>query len=105
METMDVTLLHIDDCPNWRTTETHLVRLRPEYGFELQRKRVGSAEEAEQLRFRGSPTVLINGLDPFADPNAPVGMSCRLYRTIGGLVGSPTEEMLREVLAAAGTYR
>jgi hypothetical protein len=33
------------------------------------------------LRFRGSPAVLITGREPFLDGDAPVGLSCRVYRT------------------------
>ena len=98
-----MTLLYFDDCPNWQTTESLLTRLRPEYGFSLQRQRVATVLEAEQIGFRGSPTVLIDDLDPWAEPNAPVGMACRLYRSPGGLIGSPTEEMLRHALDAAGS--
>jgi glutaredoxin len=97
---MDVTLLHFDDCPNWKTTDKILSRLSSEYGFDLQRRRIGNLAEAVQLGFRGSPTVLIDGEDPFFDSNVAVGMSCRLYRGPSGLVGSPTEEMLRGVLMA-----
>ena len=55
-------------------------------------------EEAEAARFRGSPTVLVDGRDPFADPAAPVGLSCRVYRTADGLAGSPTVDQLLAVL-------
>ena len=55
-------------------------------------------EEAEAVRFRGSPTILVNGQDPFADPDAPVGLSCRVYRTDAGLAGAPTVEQLLTVL-------
>jgi hypothetical protein len=98
---MQVTLLYFGDCPNWQTTEAVLTRLRSEHGFELQRRRVATAEQAEQIGFRGSPTALINGLDPWADPNASVRMSCRLYRGPNRLIGSPTEEMLQQALGAA----
>ncbi len=50
---------------------------------------------------RSSPTVLIDGVDPFADPDAPVGLSCRVYRTAGGVEGSPTLEQLRLAVTAA----
>jgi hypothetical protein len=102
---MHVTHLYFDDCPNWQNTQSALTRLRPEYGFSLQRQRVATVLEAEQIGFRGSPTVLIDDLDPWAEPTAPVGMACRLYRSPGGLIGSPTEEMLRDALDAAGSLR
>jgi hypothetical protein len=49
--------------------------------------------------FRGSPTVLVDGRDPFADRQAPVGLSCRVYSTPEGLAGAPTVAQLIEVLA------
>ena len=42
--------------------------------------------------------MLVDGRDPFADPDAPVGLACRLYRTEEGLAGSPTVEQLLAVL-------
>ena len=39
-------------------------------------------------------------LDPFADAEAPVGLSCRMYQTPDGAAGSPTLDQLRQLLAA-----
>ena len=47
---MDVTLLYFDDCPSWRTTDRYLSELVAELDFELTRRRVDTAEAAEQLR-------------------------------------------------------
>jgi hypothetical protein len=63
-------------------------------------RRVRTPEEAEQLSFRGSPTVLVNGEDPFADPSAPVGLTCRMYPTAGGLGGVPPVAALTVALRA-----
>ena len=63
--------------------------------------RVETDEQAQQLSFRGSPTVLVNGQDPFADASAPVGLACRVYRTDGGLAGAPSVEELTAALRAA----
>jgi hypothetical protein len=97
---MDVTLLYFEDCPNWRVTDGDLrtiVAERP--ALHVERHLVETPEEAERVGFRGSPTVLVDGVDPFADPDAPVGLSCRVYVTPDGLAGSPTLEQLREVLS------
>lgn len=59
---------------------------------------VASAEDAERLRFRGSPTLLVDGQDALAEPDAPVGLSCRVYQTAAGLRGSPSVEQLVAVL-------
>lgn len=95
---MDVTLLYFDGCPSWETTDQRLRELADELGFHLAHRKVESPEAAEELSFRGSPTVLIDGRDPFARGDEPVGLSCRIYQTPEGPAGSPTIEQLREVL-------
>ncbi len=60
---------------------------------------VTTPEDAELWGFRGSPSVLVDGEDPFACPDAPVGLSCRLYRPPEGDGGSPTREQLVDVLS------
>lgn len=68
--------------------------------LEVERHLVDTAEEAEKARFRGSPSVLLDGVDPFADADTPVGLSCRVYDTPEGPAGSPTIEQLRAALSA-----
>lgn len=99
----DVELLYFDDCPNWRVAERHLGALAAELGHVAVRHRtIDTLEEAERVGFRGSPTVLVNGVDPFATASDPVGgLSCRVYQTPGGPAGSPTIEQLREALTFA----
>ena len=46
---------------------------------------MSTPEEAEELGLRGSPTVLVNGRDPFMDQASTASLSCRIYRTPGGL--------------------
>lgn len=61
---------------------------------------VESDEDAERVRFVGSPTLLLDGRDPFEEEaTGGYGLSCRIYRTPEGPAGSPTKEQLREVLA------
>ena len=96
---MDVTLLYFDDCPNWKIADAHLRRLAAEIpGLSVSRHIVDTPEEAERTRFRGSPSIIVNGEDPFADENSPVGLSCRVYQTPEGPAGSPTLDQLRRVL-------
>ena len=97
----DVELLYFDGCPNWRETKQRLAEALAAVGADPSAYRavaVTTAEEAERLTFRGSPTVLVDGQDPFADPDAPVGLACRVYRTPDGLRGAPTVEQLVAVL-------
>ncbi len=97
---MDVALLYFDGCPNWHETDQRLRQALAAAGLNVTPKyiNVTSPEDAERLFFRGSPTVLVNGFDPFADASAPVGLSCRVFRTPDGLRGAPTVEQLVAVL-------
>jgi hypothetical protein len=70
---MDVRLRYFDGCPSWETTYTWLREVLNELGLsgvEPVLERVETPEEAQRLHFVGSPTVLIDGRDPFA------GSSC-----------------------------
>jgi len=72
----------------------------------VTRHLVETLEEAERVGFHGSPSILVDGVDVFADPEAGVGLSCRVYRTPDGLAGAPTVEQLRAALAVRdGTAR
>jgi hypothetical protein len=99
---MRVVLQYFDDCPNWKEAEAHIETLRAEgFDVELDRQLIDTPKAAEQYGFRGSPTILIDGADPFADRDAPIGLSCRVYRTEGGYTGSPSLDQVRAVLQAA----
>lgn len=94
-----VTLLYFDGCPNWHVADQRLRQLAGEYGLILDRRRVDTPEQAERERFSGSPTVLVDGIDPFATGDEPSGLACRIYATEEGPKGAPTLEQLRAVLA------
>lgn len=96
---LEVTLLYFDGCPSWEVTDRMLRQLAQERGFGLTRRAVETAEAAEELSFRGSPTILVDGRDPFARGDEPVGLSCRIFQTPAGPAGSPTLDQLRRVLA------
>ena len=100
---MDVRLLYFDGCPNWQTTQDRLREALHVVGSssDVSLVNVQTPEEADRLSFRGSPTVLLNGEDPFGNDSAPVGLSCRVFQTPEGLRGSPTVDQLVEVLRAA----
>jgi hypothetical protein len=103
---MDVALLYFDGCPNWQVTDERLRDALVEVGcgeVQVEHGVVTTPEEAEAAQFRGSPTVLVNGQDPFLDRDSPVGLSCRVYRTEDGLAGSPTVRQLIGVLREAAT--
>ena len=98
---MEVTIRYFDGCPNWRAADDKLrealrtVGVDAEVTYEL----VGTQEEAERLRFAGSPTILIDGIDPFPAETQSFGLTCRVYPTEAGNQGSPS---LAQVIAALG---
>lgn len=99
---MDVTLLYFEDCPNWRVTDRRLAAIAADHPeVTMRHQRVETVDEAERLSFRGSPAVLVDGADVFAEPDAAIGLSCRVYRTADGLAGAPTVEQLRAALGLA----
>lgn len=96
---MDVSLLYFDSCPNWKVADQRLAAIAAERpDVVVTRHRVETVEEAERLGFHGSPSILVDGVDVFAEPGAGVGLSCRVYRTPAGLAGTPTMEQLRAAL-------
>ena len=101
---MDVALLFFDGCPHWRVMDERLREALTAVGagaVPVVHRTVSTPEEAEEAAFRGSPTVLVNGQDPFVDRESPVGLSCRVYRTEDGLAGAPTVRQLIGVLREA----
>jgi len=101
---MKISLLYFEGCPNWHITDERLREAIAVVGHAVQIEHVlvSTPQEADAIGFHGSPTVLVDGLDPFSDADAPVGLTCRLYRTEEGVAGSPTVAQLVAVLRAPG---
>lgn len=97
---MDVRLLYFDGCPNHAKTLSVLRQLLAEAGAEngVELVNVASLEDAKRFEFRGSPTVLLDGVDPFLDRSAPIGLACRIYRSDSGFQGTPPVEDLRRAI-------
>ena len=99
---MDVELLHFDGCPSWTVTDERLALALAAVGRDdvtVRRTSVATVEDADRTGFLGSPTVRIDGRDPFATGEEQVGLACRIYATPAGPSGSPTVDQLVEVLS------
>jgi len=100
---MRIEVLTVPECPNGPLAEQRLAEAlagRPD--VTVERRVAGTEAEAERYGMHGSPTVLIDGRDPFAAPGAGTSLSCRLYRDEQGRVqGAPSTGQLRAALAAA----
>jgi hypothetical protein len=101
---MELTVLAVPGCPNAPELERRLATaLAGRPGVTVTRQVIASAAEAARWGMHGSPTLLINGHDPFAEPGAAPALACRLYRGEDGrLAGAPTTAALRRVLSNPG---
>lgn len=97
---MKIEVLYFRDCPHFAPAVDRLRMLLREEGLraEISEIEVKDAKAAKALKFFGSPTIRINGLDidPEFQGGAETGFACRRYA--GGV---PSEEMIRAALRAA----
>src|ERR1700755_1293151 len=100
---MDVTVLAIAGCPGGALLEDRLAAVAPAAsGIPVSRRVVAGEAEAAAAGMYGSPTLLIDGVDPFAVPGEQPGMACRLYRQDdGSLAPAPSAAELRRGLTRA----
>ncbi len=99
---MEITLQYFDGCPNWQLARDRLRQALRSTGRDdgaVTYEKMGRPEQAEQARFRGSPTILVDGRDPFADQDAAGGLSCRIFQTEAGAEGAPSVAQLARVFA------
>jgi hypothetical protein len=98
---MELILLTVPDCPNARAFEERLAAALASHPGAVVRRRVITGErEAADVGMHGSPTLLIDGTDPFAAPGQRPSLSCRLYRDAAGRAESvPSVDELRRVLS------
>lgn len=99
---MRVELLYMDDCPNWTVANERLTQALSIIGradVNVAYRRVETVEQAADLSFVGSPTIRVNGIDPFASAPEQVGLACRIYATPDGFDGSPTIDQMVQALS------
>jgi hypothetical protein len=99
---MQMEILYFDECPTYLEAEKTLQGVLEEKGVdaEVELVAVNTDEEAQRLRFPGSPTIRVDGEDLFPVPErTEYALGCRMYANPEGLRYSPTAEMVRESLA------
>ena len=96
-----VRVLYFDGCPHWEATLEVVRRAAAAHAFEahVEAVPVRSHDDAVRLRFLGSPTVQVDGvdIDPAARKRTDFAMACRLY----GSAGVPSAEMVAAALSDA----
>lgn len=97
---MRIEVLYFGGCPNYAATLERLKAVLREDAVDADVSEIEVADgaAARRLRFIGSPTVRINGLDIEADARtaAGVGFACRRYSG-----GAPSEATIRAALKEA----
>lgn len=96
---MQITLFTVPDCPNASLARERILSAL-DGRVEVELIDVGQEAGAARWGMSGSPTVLLDGVDPFAVTGAAPSVSCRLYRDAEGLThGAPDVQALRRALA------
>jgi hypothetical protein len=97
---MRIELLHVDDCPNLAVARGRIGVALDQAGVTatVDEALIDSADVvAERAEMSGSPTVLVDGVDPFG--GAGPSLACRLYRSGDSVEGAPTVDALVEVFS------
>jgi len=99
---MKVEILYFDGCPGFAEFVPRVRDLVGSRG-EVELHSVESVEDAQHMKFLGSPTLRVNGEDvePGADGRTDFGMKCRLYRAADRLTHAPPDDWVRRALDAA----
>jgi hypothetical protein len=106
---VDVELVVVPDCPHAAAAQELLRTALDVAGLPRTGVRVSvieSRREAEERGFAGSPTILINGVDPFAEPGRPSALACRVYPGPAGPSWlPPADELTRALIRSAAAVR
>src|SRR2546425_10433450 len=111
---MQIKILYFNGCPMWETAAARVRTVLAELGRADVSVQVEDVHQASHLssEWAGSPTVLLDGRDPFAaadgPPLAPLAIdsgrrplvargACRIYRTDAGFGGGPGVDRRRNV--------
>jgi hypothetical protein len=82
-----IDFLFWEGCPSHPEARARLDAALARAGIEAEIavREIETDDEAAQIGFPGSPTILIEGRDvQVPDSEAPTGLTCRLYRTSDG---------------------
>jgi len=96
-----IRVLYLAGCPHSDETFDLVRRIArsPRRGTIVERIEVTTGEDAVRLRFLGSPTVQLNGvdIDPAARGRTDFALTCRLY----GTSGVPASDMITAAIRDA----
>ena len=95
-----IEVLYFEDCPNHLPTVERINSVLREEGCsaDVREVLVPDVSTAKRVKFLGSPTVRVNGIDiePAAKDRKDFGLMCRRYA--GGV---PSHELIRAAVRSA----
>ena len=99
---MQIDIVHVPDCPHLASARTRLLHAVAAAGVtaSIRDVEVDTVEDAQRIGMRGSPTILIDGRDPFDAAGDGASLSCRLYPGDSRPEGAPTVQQLVAVMTA-----
>jgi hypothetical protein len=101
-----VELLYVPDCAHYPSAVQQLREVLWGEGIraEINEVIVRDTKAAEEYRFRGSPTIRINGRDIAGESHSPLSfvLACRIYSGTKE-AGVPSLEMMQRAVSAART--
>ncbi|WP_406690660.1 hypothetical protein REH65_33010 [Saccharopolyspora sp. ID03-671] len=103
---MRLDILQVPDCPNAPLLRQRLQDAFGDVDLEVAVQVIDDPAVAVRAGMTGSPTLLVDGIDPFAEPGLAANVSCRLYRDADGRVsGAPSVSQLRQALLGQNPSR
>lgn len=95
---MKVEILYFQGCPSWINGLANLAEAlsREKQNVKVDPVLVKDNQQAELLKFLGSPSFRVDGMDLWPSKRSNYALSCRLYSTPRGIKGVPTIEMIQE---------
>ena len=96
-------MLVIVGCPRAATLRARIEAAARRLGVPVRiREQVVTDDvDADAWRFPGSPTVLVDGRDPFRLPGLTPSLACRLYRGVGTADGVPNLQAIVDALGCS----
>jgi hypothetical protein len=105
MQQPKIEFLYWEECPSHPEARKRLHEVMGEMNIQAAVKEIEvvADDQARRLRFPGSPTIRINGVDVDPEGASQMGtaLTCRVYKLEDGRFSPvPSREMIRQALRA-----
>jgi len=102
---MTIEVFFWEGCPSTAEAEALLDEVLLSHGLDatVEWREVRTQEEAEALRFVGSPTIRVDGrdVDPYGAEHGRPSLTCRVYSLPTGVSPVPSREQIERALGVA----